>query len=538
MALESMRRHLTPMEEEVEGGISEPTGPLAALGRASDMARIANMGPRPLEEADVSKPLPSEAVPVSESEMTAVRAAYARRGQNLPPHLRPKDIDQPIPVAAAPVKADVPSAVKTAIPATTATQPAPPADGSGGDDDVRNLYLARLAAQSAAGFGGMGAGKNIDMGIADTLGERMKQVEALRAKRQERQEGLEVERSQNEQTLNAYQAQFPELRETLEPLRGQTGKPAFQGLLRDIVAARKAKTGERALDIREQGLRDTAGYRAGTLGLRKDTLEANNQWRAVQAGLKQAEIDLKREESARKASGATEPSTKERNTFQAMIKPAESTAVALKDAANLDTISGGMLSTGKPPPFLTRSAIAQFNLGDAARGELAKSNPEAFDLLTEMARLKTMVGHEYFGSALSPSEAERQRQFLDFGMLDSPESVATKMKNYKAALANKASVFIRPRVVSHPLGAEWVQTSGLDAISGEGGTFAGLLDAPKAATPKAEEVKASAPVSAPAARKAPSARSIEELKKNADDMARQEFDEIFGPGAAAKALGE
>jgi hypothetical protein len=181
---------------------------------------------------------------------------------------------------------------------------------------------------------------------------------------------------------------------------------------------------------------------------------------------------------------------------------------------------------------------SQFNLGDAARGELAKSNPEAFDLLTEMARLKTMVGHEYFGSALSPSEAERQRQFLDFGMLDSPESVATKMKNYKAALANKASVFIRPRVVSHPLGAEWIQTSGLDALSGEGGTFAGLLDAPKAAAPKAAEVKAPAPVNAPMAKKPPSARSIQALKDDPSVLNRQYFDEHYGPGESKKILGE
>jgi hypothetical protein len=109
------------------------------------------------------------------------------------------DVASPIPVAAAPVKANVPGALKGAIPATTTTRPAPPVagtsggvkpppveEGAGGDDDVRNLYLARLAAQSAAGFGGMGAGKNIDMGIADTLGERMQQIEALRAKREER----------------------------------------------------------------------------------------------------------------------------------------------------------------------------------------------------------------------------------------------------------------------------------------------------------------------------------------------------------------
>jgi len=144
------------------------------------------------------------------------------------------DVTPPIPVASTPIKADVPGAVKGAIPATTSDQPAPPADGSGGDDDVRNLYLARLAAQSAAGFGGMGAGKNIDMGIADTLGERLKQVEALRAKREEQTLEQQRERltwgSSNRATLASALAQWkdnPEKTAALEALASgaDTTKP-------------------------------------------------------------------------------------------------------------------------------------------------------------------------------------------------------------------------------------------------------------------------------------------------------------------------
>lgn len=459
-------------------------------------------------------------------------------------------LDTPIPVASASPTRDTLAPTTSAIAPVTSTSPAgkpdsmgtpglptPSSEGAGGDASERDLYLARLAAQSAAGFGGMGAGKSIDMGIADTLGERLKQVQALRAKREERQEGLAVERAQNEQTLNAYQAQFPELRETLEPLRGQTGKPAFQGLLRDIVAARKAKTGERALDLREQGMQDTATYRAGTLGLRRDIAEDTKQWRAVQAGLKQAEIDLRRAEGERKAVGGTEPSEKERNAFQASMKPAERTAVALRDADTLNSLSGGMLVTGKPPEYLSRADIAAFNgfpLGQASRTALAQSNPQAFDLLTKMAEIKTIIGHEYFGSALSPAEAERQRQFMDFGVMDSPESIAKKMKNYHDTLKNSASVFLRPRVVGRPLGAEWTQTA-LGDIIAPGGTFAGLLDEGKKEKPT--PITKTAPV-APSVKKEPSARSIQALKNDPSDMARQEFDEAFGAGAAKKALGE
>lgn len=460
----------------------------------------------------------------------------------------------PIPIRTAPSGSDATSAVASTLPATTEKQPAgkpdssgkdgmpsPSSSGAGGDVDAENrLFQGQLLARMAAGLGNVAAGRSTDIGVADMLGERLKQVQALRAKREERQEGLALERSQNEQTLNAYQAQFPELRETLEPLRGQTGKPVFPSLLRDVVAARKAKTGERALDLREQGMKDTAAYRAGTLGLRKDTLEENKRYNAVQAGLKQADLDLRAAENARKAAGGTEPTEDERNKYMRAMQPAEKTAVSLRDADSLNTLSDGMLITGKPPEFLSRSDIAAFNgfpLGETSRSMLAQSNPQAYDLLTKMAELKTMVGHEYFGSALSPSEAERQRQFLDFGMMDSPESIARKMKSYHDTLANKASVFLRPRVVGRPLGAEWAQTSGLDVISAPGGTFAGLLDAPKGATAKAPAAPAPA-APAQVVKKTPSARSIEALKKNPDDMTRQQFDEAFGPGSAAKALGE
>jgi hypothetical protein len=155
------------------------------------------------------------------------------------PAPRPSDINSSIPVASASVKADVSDAVKGAISPTTPTQSAPPADGtsgevkpppvdagSGGDASERDLYLARLIAQNAAGFGGMGAGKNIDMGIADTLGERLKQVQALRAKREERAADVAQEQAQYEganlATLTTQLAAFkdrPDIVAALENLK-------------------------------------------------------------------------------------------------------------------------------------------------------------------------------------------------------------------------------------------------------------------------------------------------------------------------------
>ena len=438
-----------------------------------------------------------------------------------------------IPTKSASVRVDAPVAVTAGQPPVTADRPAgkpdssgkmgmpvPSSEGAGGDASERDLYLARLAAQNAAGFGGMGAGKNIDMGIADTLGERLKQVQALRAKREEQGLTDTRERANNRAQVDYLISRFPDRAEDLQKLYGMTGKPNFSQMLRveEQVALDKAKKED--IGAKAEDRAKTQEYRAGTLDLKRDIAKDNRDYRAVQAGLKQAELNLRAAENERKATGSAEPSDKERSAFQASMKPAENTAVSLKDADNLNSLSTGMLVSGKPPPFLTQADIVSFvgipPFEGAMRSRLAQSNPQAFDLLTQMARLKTMVGHEYFGSALSPAEAERQRQFLDFGVTDTPDSIARKMKSYHDTLADRATIFLRPRVVGRPLGADWAQATGLDALSAPGGTFAGLLDAPKSAV-----AKAPAAPSATATGGAPAAPAVERVIMLAPDGAKK-----------------
>jgi len=150
-----------------------------------------------------------------------------------------RSLASPIPINTAPSGSDAAAPVASTLPATTDKQPAgkpdssgkngmpaPSSEGAGGDSSERDLYLARLAAQNAAGFGGMGAGKNIDMGIADTLGERLKQVQALRAKREEKALGDVEERSNLNAAIDSYKQLFPDQADALERLRGSTNKPA------------------------------------------------------------------------------------------------------------------------------------------------------------------------------------------------------------------------------------------------------------------------------------------------------------------------
>ena len=180
-----------------------------------------------------------------------------------------------IPVANAPSGSDASATTASTLPSVTADKPAgkpdssdkdgmvaPSSEGAGGDSE-RDLYLARLAAQNAAGFGGMGAGKNIDMGIADTLGERLKQVQALRAKREEKALSDVEERSNLNAAIDSYKQLFPDQADALERLRGSTNKPAV--LREQLNAWRQMMEWEKAK-------KPTAEARVGLLGAQKDAI--------------------------------------------------------------------------------------------------------------------------------------------------------------------------------------------------------------------------------------------------------------------------
>jgi len=185
--------------------------------------------------------LPPKGIRLAVETSPTMTVAAPRAGPSTP---KPAIVTSPIPVASTQVKADVPDVVAGTIPPTTPTQSAPPAGtsstvkpppvdaGSSGDDEMGRLSMGQALVRALEGSGSVISGQNLRSGAADTLGERMKQIEALRAKKLERQEGLEVERSQNNQTLDMYKSLFPDKANSLEALRDLTGKGAVfkQGL--------------------------------------------------------------------------------------------------------------------------------------------------------------------------------------------------------------------------------------------------------------------------------------------------------------------
>ena len=437
-------------------------------------------------------------------------------------------IASPIPIASAPPRTDVPTAVKTAIPATTSRQSAPPADGFGGDDDVRNLYLARLAAQSAAGFGGMGAGKNIDMGIADTLGDRMKQIEALRAKKLERQEGLEVERSQNNQTLDMYKSLFPDKADSLEALRDLTGKGAVfkQGLdawmkrqelekvklpvaearagdidaakvlkekkstTEDLLREPKARKLDTAADLdeaRRKALENQA--RADVVTSDKEARETKNDARAAEAAVTRAM------ERANKGGDVTTTA----NNFIA-----------------LETVAPGF-AKGQKPDWLGRFTLQKAMEFPAISNKAAALN-SALENFTANIR-KTL-----FGASLTGNEKASYDLIVNRKLTATPEQLAAAVNVLREGAARFAQNHFVTALKFHEKETSDVLRS--SAVYGpalkQGGIYADVWTLPEAP--------------AVAGKTPPPMAAVEFLKKNPDQSTS--FDLKYGAGSAAEYLGE
>lgn len=333
------------------------TGPMAALGRAANAAHIASIGPKLPEQMDVSKPDSLESVPLTSSQLAEARASYARRGAKLPEFLRPKDTEALIPTASTPPTRDAVAPVIATQPPVTSTSPAgkpdssgkngmpaPASEGAGGDVSERDLYLARLAAQSAAGFGGMGAGKNIDMGIADTLGERLKQVQALRAKREEQGLTDARERANNRAQVDYLISRFPDRAEDLQKLYGMTGKPNFSQMLRveEQVALDKAKkaTEEVKPGVALRG----AEVKEGTL---EERITHNRAMEAMARAAAALAAERAAKPAAEERGVRPEALTNRLKDLNAQTKPFQEIVSSLKEAdAALSALGTGQISRG------------------------------------------------------------------------------------------------------------------------------------------------------------------------------------------------
>jgi hypothetical protein len=348
-------------------------------------------------------------------------------------------------------------------------------DGSGGDDDVRNLYLARLAAQSAAGFGGMGAGKNIDMGIADTLGERMKQIEALRAKREERSMELAREDEQSSALVQQYkslasQGLVPEL-----PLLDKLPIKQAAGLIKTYgslpgMAAKAADTAALTPVKVATGLASAAGKEAQTAfvvektGRVRELLPLEVEQKKAQTAKINADIDLNAKQFALKEKEALAAPGKDDaekaiklNDLAEKEKGFGGYVTLANDLSELEAAAPGFVTRGEAPEWLT---AAQQSLG---QNWPTSADPRVVKFLAAYGKLANAERHRLYGSAQTAGELKAFLQQLNDNPFSSgPETLAMQMTSFAGNVGRRAtntlnrysSVFGAP-VVDRVLGNEF-----------------------------------------------------------------------------------
>lgn len=413
-----------------------PSAARPALTRRPAASSVAQ-GPVPsytLEDAP-SGPIPSFTLEdVAQGPTPEAIAKIARRNVSLA---------SPIPTASAPPTRDAIAPVVSTQPPVTSTSPAgkpesmgtpglpaPSSEGAGGDaDEERNLYLARLIARNAASFGAMGAGKSIDTGAVEALGERLKQVQALRAKREE-QKIVDAQAQANNRAQVEYLMQrFPERREALAGLRDMTKSPNFSQMLRveEQVALDQARA------AKEQA---APGFKEREVTV-KETEGGSKDWKRQQdIALGWARLNAQAAQAAQKATqdlanaGASRAEQKDIDgqleNIQKIVKGGSYTPLI----ASLEQADKAITDLGAPP-----SAAAQVKHALPGGDRLLSPQEKAY--YTAVDKLRQMDQLAVSGKVVSePERAEFLRQY-GANWYASPKAAAAYIEMLRAKTANQ-----------------------------------------------------------------------------------------------------
>jgi hypothetical protein len=585
MALESMRRALTPRENEETAGGSDtffeelesaanrrPSAwtsmspdeqlrwTLAAPGASepldprSTVAYLDSLQGK-LAPADPLPPFTtggSGITPEIQAESEAVKRLMVARKEGLPPSgadrislqkpMSPGSLASPIPFASAPVKADVPEATKGAITATTPTQPAPPANGSGGDDEMASLRKQLGIQQMFEALGSAGSGKNLytDGGI---LADRMKQIEALRAKRAQTAEERALEQQQfegaNLGTLTSNIAAFkdrPEVVAALENLRASAKftkpsdflKAVYQAVMNPPTLAGKEagveKTGAQTAQVEERTTTEKE-VRPGKVRKLKTAADLDEaRIRALNAKSAADALALTKSRAAVADAGkAGTPSKDAIKYIRDDLKTAEKAITpTLENFKAIEAASPGF-AFGRPDKELE-------TLEFVTAAKLPRFSKQASDLRSAVEALIIDIRHGSFGASLTATEKESFEAMLNTGLSGTVGQLSKAIDRVRRKAAATAQTHFNTSQQFYP--TETRQVLSTSAVFGpatrKGGVYADVWTLPEAPAAAGGGVEPSVP-------KVPTESQIAKLRANPDRAA--DFDKLFGSGAAAKILG-
>ena len=351
----------------------------------------------------------------------------------------------PVPTAAGPSPtAAAPSATVT----KTMTMPPPPpaarVAGAGGDVDLDRLALGQSLIQGLETFGSAVSGKNLRSGMAESLGERLKQVQALRAKRAEREEDVTREQAQYEganlATLTTNLASFkdrPDIVAALENMRAGAKYTKPSDFLKGVYQAvtNPPKVEGLAADVKLKGAKkDTEvakGAEVGPEGISKRGL------RSSQEALNRARIDALKKKSVADAlaltkskaavAGAKTPAEAAR-FLRDDIKTAEKAiSPTLENFKNIEAAAPGFIF-GDVPEWLTQTSLVA-----AEKSPLLAA--KAAPLRAALENLIIDIRHGSFGASLTASEKASFETLLNTSLTGS----AAQLANVLAQIRRKAA---------------------------------------------------------------------------------------------------
>jgi hypothetical protein len=424
-----------------------------------------------------------------------------------PPTPKPASVTASIPIASTPVKADVPGAVAGSIAPTTSTSPAPPAGtsstvepppveaGSGGDDELGRLSMGQALVRALEGSGSVISGQNLRSGAADTLGERMKQIEALRAKREERSADVSQEQAQYEGanlgTLTSNIAAFkdrPEVVAALENLRPAAKytkpsdflKAAYQAVMNPPTLAGKEagvkKTGAQTAQVQERTTTEKE-IRPGKVRKLKTAADLDEaRIRALNTKATADALALTKSRAAVADAGkAGTPSKDAIKYIRDDLKTAEKAITpTLENFKAIEAASPGF-AFGRPDKELE-------TLEFVAAAKLPRFAKQASDLRSAVEALIIDIRHGSFGASLTATEKASFESMLNTGLSGTVGQLSKAIDRVRRKAAATAQTHFNTSQQFYP--TETRQVLSTSAVFGpatrKGGVYADVWTLPEA----------------------------------------------------------
>jgi hypothetical protein len=302
--------------------------------------------------------------------------------------------------------------------------------GSGGDDETGRLSMGQALVRALEGSGSVISGQNLRSGAADTLGDRMKQIEALRAKREERAADVAQEQAQYEganlATLTTQLAAFkdrPDIVAALQNLKPGAKyikpsdfiKSAYQAVTNPPTVAGKEATAKKtgAQTTTEEGKPEIA---RGTLEVKRGKLAEDIRKNKAAEAIRWAAMNRAAQNAATKLT-AGQPETVQKEVRATTQKLGDSVAKEYGEISSaLKEADRSLVAIKNQPPDVFAKVMQATNLDGL-------NTPEERALFRSVGELRRAAQKAQSGLAVTENERAEFLQLFGANWLQSPSSL-------------------------------------------------------------------------------------------------------------------